>query len=156
MLSLLMSEQMGVGGSPHRHFLRLQLYPGSGLLHVDCGSRVSKPYWHGRSTLTKGSSQIYPSQGQDCRIVPYRISDRVSRLQLADRQPHLNTYPSKSNIICGIIVPRMLSPTAWNWGPKSGIFWFGMNSLCIIWCVFRLPETRNRSVSRRGEPPSMA
>ena len=25
------------------------------------------------------------------------------------------------NIVCGIIVP-MLSPTAWNWGPKSGFF----------------------------------
>ena len=25
------------------------------------------------------------------------------------------------NIICGIIVPRMLSPTSWNWGAKSGL-----------------------------------
>ncbi|KAF8160277.1 hypothetical protein K438DRAFT_1909944 [Mycena galopus ATCC 62051] len=26
------------------------------------------------------------------------------------------------NIICGIITPLMLSPTSWNWGPKSGFF----------------------------------
>ncbi|KAF8189519.1 trehalose transport-related protein [Mycena galopus ATCC 62051] len=49
------------------------------------------------------------------------------------------------NIICGIIVPRMLSPTAWNWGPKSGFFWFGGATLCAVYCVFRLPETRGRS-----------
>ncbi|KAJ6571319.1 trehalose transport-related protein [Mycena capillaripes] len=49
------------------------------------------------------------------------------------------------NIICGIIVPRMLSPTAWNWGPKSGLFWFGSATLSAIYCIFRLPETRGRS-----------
>ncbi|KAJ7764394.1 maltose permease [Mycena metata] len=49
------------------------------------------------------------------------------------------------NIICGIIVPRMLSPTAWNWGPKSGIFWFGSATLSAVYCYFRLPETMGRS-----------
>ncbi|KAJ7362354.1 trehalose transport-related protein [Mycena albidolilacea] len=49
------------------------------------------------------------------------------------------------NIICGIIVPRMLSPTAWNWGPKSGFFWFGSAALSALYCWFRLPETRGRS-----------
>lgn len=51
----------------------------------------------------------------------------------------------QANIICGIIVPRMLSPTAWNWGPKSGIFWAGSCFLCLLYCIFRLPETRGRS-----------
>jgi len=49
------------------------------------------------------------------------------------------------NIICGIIVPRMLSPTAWNWGPKSGLFWFGSAALSALYCCFRLPETMGRS-----------
>ncbi|KAJ7840999.1 maltose permease [Mycena leptocephala] len=49
------------------------------------------------------------------------------------------------NIICGIIVPRMLSPTAWNWGPKSGFFWFGSAALSALYCCFRLPETMGRS-----------
>jgi len=49
------------------------------------------------------------------------------------------------NIICGIIVPRMLSPTAWNWGPKSGLFWFGSAALSALYCWFRLPETMGRS-----------
>jgi SP family general alpha glucoside:H+ symporter-like MFS transporter len=46
-----------------------------------------------------------------------------------------------TNIICGIIVPRMLSPTAWHWGPKSGLFWFGSAMLSAVYCWFRLPES---------------
>ncbi|KAF7313085.1 Maltose permease [Mycena kentingensis (nom. inval.)] len=49
------------------------------------------------------------------------------------------------NIVCGIIVPRMLSPLAWNWGRKSGIFWFVSATLSAIYCWFRLPETAGRS-----------
>lgn len=49
------------------------------------------------------------------------------------------------NIICGIIVPRMLSPTSWNWGQKSAFFWFGSCALCIVYVWFRVPETRGRS-----------
>jgi len=49
------------------------------------------------------------------------------------------------NIICGIIVPRMLSPTSWNWGPKSGLFWGGVSGLTAIYLIIRLPETKGRS-----------
>ncbi|KAJ7624653.1 trehalose transport-related protein [Roridomyces roridus] len=49
------------------------------------------------------------------------------------------------NIVCGIIVPDMLSPTAWNWGPKCGLFWFGVAGLSAVYCWFRVPETRGRS-----------
>ena len=49
------------------------------------------------------------------------------------------------NIICGIIMPRMLSPTSWNWGQKCALFWFGSASFCIVYVWFRVPETRGRS-----------
>ncbi|KAF8180773.1 hypothetical protein K438DRAFT_1976593 [Mycena galopus ATCC 62051] len=49
------------------------------------------------------------------------------------------------NIICGIITPLMLSPTSWNWGPKSGFFWFGSAALSTLYYWFRLPETMDRS-----------
>ncbi len=44
-------------------------------------------------------------------------------------------------IINGQMTPRMLSATAWNWGPKSAFWWLGTNVLCTIWTFFRLPET---------------
>ena len=49
------------------------------------------------------------------------------------------------NIVCGIIVPRMLSPTSWNWGQKSAFYWFGSCFCCIVYVWFRVPETRGRS-----------
>ncbi len=39
----------------------------------------------------------------------------------------------------------MLNPTAWNWGAKSGFFWFGWTFLCLVWTFFRLPEPKGRT-----------
>ncbi len=48
-------------------------------------------------------------------------------------------------IATNIITPRMLNPTAWNWGAKSGFFWAGMCLLCTLWTFFRLPEPKDRT-----------
>lgn len=56
-----------------------------------------------------------------------------------------------AGIINYIIVPYMLNPTAWNWGGKSGFFWAGVCSICLVWTYFRLPEPRNRSYADLDE-----
>ncbi|KAK4496491.1 hypothetical protein PRZ48_012471 [Zasmidium cellare] len=48
-------------------------------------------------------------------------------------------------IVNGIITPRMLNPSAWNWKGKSGFFWAGMCLLCLVWAFFRLPEPKGRT-----------
>lgn len=48
-------------------------------------------------------------------------------------------------IVTNIITPRMLNPTAWNWGAKSGFFWAGTCFLCAVWTFFRLPEPKGRT-----------
>ncbi|KAL5611173.1 hypothetical protein FOBRF1_007290 [Fusarium oxysporum] len=50
-----------------------------------------------------------------------------------------------AGLIQNSITPRMLSPTAWNWGAKAGLFYAGTNALCLLWCFFRLPESKDRS-----------
>jgi SP family general alpha glucoside:H+ symporter-like MFS transporter len=54
--------------------------------------------------------------------------------------------------VCGQIAvqqlnPRMLNndPTAWNWGAKTGMFYFGFCLLWVIWIFFYLPETKERT-----------
>ncbi|KAF5025867.1 hypothetical protein F66182_2049 [Fusarium sp. NRRL 66182] len=54
--------------------------------------------------------------------------------------------------VCGQIIvqqlnPRMLNSTddAWNWGAKTGMFYFGLCFIWAIWIFFFLPETKNRS-----------
>ncbi|KAJ5081677.1 hypothetical protein NUU61_009941 [Penicillium alfredii] len=48
-------------------------------------------------------------------------------------------------IICGVLTPYMLNPTAWNWGNYAGFFWGGICFLCIIYTYFRVPEPRGRT-----------
>jgi SP family general alpha glucoside:H+ symporter-like MFS transporter len=39
----------------------------------------------------------------------------------------------------------MLTPDGWNWGARSGLFWFGTNVLSLIYTYYRLPETKGRT-----------
>ncbi|EKD17541.1 uncharacterized protein L3040_006658 [Drepanopeziza brunnea f. sp. 'multigermtubi'] len=48
-------------------------------------------------------------------------------------------------IINNAIVPPMLGVNAWNWGPKSGLFWAGSCALLWTWSYFRLPEPMGRT-----------
>jgi SP family general alpha glucoside:H+ symporter-like MFS transporter len=50
-----------------------------------------------------------------------------------------------SGIITNLITPRMLNPTAWAWGAKSGFFWAGTSVIGLIWSWWRLPETKGRT-----------
>lgn len=50
-----------------------------------------------------------------------------------------------TGIVINIITPRMLNPTAWNWGAKSGFFFAGTCFICFIWTFFRLPEPKGRT-----------
>ncbi|WVW79631.1 hypothetical protein I302_101600 [Kwoniella bestiolae CBS 10118] len=42
------------------------------------------------------------------------------------------------------VTPRMIQASAWGWGAKCALFYAGTNLLCLIWCWFRLPETKDR------------
>ncbi|CAK7243294.1 MAG: hypothetical protein STHCBS139747_004812 [Sporothrix thermara] len=48
-------------------------------------------------------------------------------------------------IFANSVTPRMISSLSWNWGAKTGFFYAGTNLLCLIWCWFRLPETKDRT-----------
>ncbi|KIW16535.1 hypothetical protein PV08_06590, partial [Exophiala spinifera] len=50
-----------------------------------------------------------------------------------------------AGILLGVLTPRMLNPSAWNWGGKTGFFWAGSCLLCFIWTYFRLPEPKGRT-----------
>ncbi|KAK1926007.1 general substrate transporter [Papiliotrema laurentii] len=50
-----------------------------------------------------------------------------------------------TGLVTNTLTPRMVNDTAWNWGAKTAWFYAGTNALCLIWCWFRLPETKDRS-----------
>lgn len=55
-----------------------------------------------------------------------------------------NVY-NVGGIVNNVLTPKMLNPSSWNWGAKSGFFWAGMCFLCILWTYFRLPEPKDRT-----------
>jgi SP family general alpha glucoside:H+ symporter-like MFS transporter len=50
-----------------------------------------------------------------------------------------------SGLVTNTLIPRMLNPSAWNWGAKIGYFWAGSCLLCFLWAFFRLPEPKGRT-----------
>lgn len=48
-------------------------------------------------------------------------------------------------LVNNTLLPLQLNPGAWNWGAKTGLFWAGITLVCLVWCVFRLPEAKARS-----------
>ncbi|RDW90775.1 putative MFS alpha-glucoside transporter [Aspergillus mulundensis] len=48
-------------------------------------------------------------------------------------------------IVCGVMTPYMVNPTAWDWGNFAGLFWGGICFLCIIYTYFRVPEPAGRT-----------
>ncbi|KAK1921908.1 trehalose transport-related protein [Papiliotrema laurentii] len=99
-------------------------------------------------TMATGSLLIALNFIYNCTLGPlcYVIIGEMSSTRLRQKSIALSRIAYQiMNIICGIIVPRMLSPTAWNWGPKSGLFWGGVSGLTAIYLVLRLPETKGRS-----------
>ena len=49
------------------------------------------------------------------------------------------------SLITNILTARMLNPTAWGWAGKSNFVYAGTNIICLVWCYFRLPETKGLS-----------
>ncbi|KAL2821541.1 general substrate transporter [Aspergillus granulosus] len=49
------------------------------------------------------------------------------------------------NIVCSVLTPYMLNPTAWNWRNFAGFFWAASCGLCIVYVFFRVPEPTGRT-----------
>ncbi|KAI1685896.1 Sugar-tr domain containing protein [Pyrenophora tritici-repentis] len=54
-------------------------------------------------------------------------------------------------IVTNVITPRMLNPTAWGWGAKTGFFWAGTSVLGLGWSFWRLPEPKGRTFGELDE-----
>lgn len=52
-----------------------------------------------------------------------------------------------SAIALNSLGPKLLNPGDWNLGGKAGFVWMGTDAVVILWAWFRLPETKDRSLS---------
>ncbi|EGD98642.1 maltose permease [Trichophyton mentagrophytes] len=78
--------------------------------------------------------------------VTYSIVSELStrRLQIKTIVLGRNLYNIVA-IICNVLTPFMLNPSAWDWGNYAGFFWGGICFCCVVYSYFRLPEPQGRS-----------
>jgi MFS transporter, SP family, general alpha glucoside:H+ symporter len=95
-----------------------------------------------------GSLLLVFTLAYDCTVGPvcYAIVADISSTRLRQKTVVLAraTY-NLCSILNNSLLPLQLNSLAWNWGAKGGLFWAGITLLCIIWCIFRLPESKGRT-----------
>ncbi|KXH56741.1 alpha-xylosidase [Colletotrichum salicis] len=76
----------------------------------------------------------------------YAIISEVSSTRLRNKSVCLSRIAYYiAQIICNVINPYMLNPTAGDWRGKTGFFWGGCAFVYFIWTFFRLPETKDKT-----------
>lgn len=84
----------------------------------------------------------------NCTVGPvcYAIVSEISSTRLRQKTVVLaRTSYNLCSLLNNSLLPLQLNPLAFGWGAKAGLFWAGACALCIVWCVFRLPESKDRS-----------
>ncbi|RDW75153.1 maltose permease MAL61-2 [Coleophoma cylindrospora] len=82
------------------------------------------------------------SVGTVCYSLVAELSTR--RLQIKTVVLGRNLY-NIVGIVCSVLTPYMLNPSAWNWGNYAGFFWGAICFCCVIYTYFRVPEPAGRS-----------
>ncbi|CAD0043994.1 unnamed protein product [Aureobasidium pullulans] len=113
------------------------------LMSVGIGRRTLYLAHKDSASLATGSMMLIwalcyqLSVGTVCYSLVSEISTR--RLQIKTIVLGRNLY-NIVGIVCSVLTPYMLNPSAWAWGNYAGFFWAGSCFLCIIYTYFRVPE----------------
>lgn len=74
------------------------------------------------------------------------IISEISATRLRTKTIAIGTaVQAAASIIFTVAVPYMLNSDEGNWGGKTGFLFGGISFLCLLWCYFRLPESRGRT-----------
>jgi SP family general alpha glucoside:H+ symporter-like MFS transporter len=76
----------------------------------------------------------------------YAIIGEVSSTRLRNKTVCLSRIAYYvAQIVCNVVNPYMLNPTAGDWRGKTGFFWGGWALAFFVWTWFRLPETKGKT-----------
>ncbi|KAM0326267.1 hypothetical protein ACHAQA_006864 [Verticillium albo-atrum] len=95
-----------------------------------------------------GSLLLVYTLTYNCTVGPicYSLVSELSSTRLKTKTVVLaRNFYNTLGITTNVLTPRMLNPSAWNWGAKAGFFWAGTCALCFVWTYFRLPEPKGRT-----------
>lgn len=76
----------------------------------------------------------------------YAIISETSSTRLRNKSVCLSRIAYYiAQVVCNVVNPYMLNPTAGDWRGKTGFFWGGFAALFFVWTWFRLPETKGKT-----------
>lgn len=136
---------MGVAGR-RTLYLSGQLTMCCLLFAIGCAAFAGRE--NGAAQWAIGSMLLLYTFTYDATVGPvcYSLVSELSSTRLRTKSVVLarNIY-NVVGILTNIITPRMLNPSAWDWGAKSGFFWASTCFACVLWTYFRLPEPKGRT-----------
>ncbi|KAJ7087979.1 sugar porter family MFS transporter [Mycena belliarum] len=101
-----------------------------------------------QSALATGALMLVWALIYQCTVgtVAYSLVGELGSRRLSIKTVVLgrNMY-NVVGIVCSVLTPYMLNPSAWDWQNYAGFFWGGSCFLCIIYTYFRVPEPQGRS-----------
>ncbi|KAI5456949.1 general substrate transporter [Mariannaea sp. PMI_226] len=112
-----------------------------GFISVGAGNTTGGNYAQA-SMMLVWLGLYYMTVGPVC----YAIISEVSSTRLRNKSICISRIAYYiAQIICNVVNPYMLNPTAGNWRGKTGFFWGGCAFVFFIWTFFRLPETKDKT-----------
>ncbi|WVQ84712.1 hypothetical protein IAT38_006868 [Cryptococcus sp. DSM 104549] len=108
---------------------------------------VPESHQYQRSMAT-GSLMLVWAVFYQCTIgtVAYSLVGEISTRRLAIKTVALGRAAyNVIAIICNVLTPYMINPTAWDWGNYAGFFWGGSCLMCLVYAYFRVPEPAGRT-----------
>ncbi|KAG8411800.1 hypothetical protein J3459_016297 [Metarhizium acridum] len=74
------------------------------------------------------------------------VISEISATRLRERTIAIATaVQACASIVFTVAMPYMLNSNEANWGGKAGFLFGAISIVCLVWCYFRLPESRNRT-----------
>lgn len=74
------------------------------------------------------------------------VISEISATRLRERTIAIATaIQAGASIVFTVAMPYMLNTDEANWGGKAGFLFGAISIMCLLWCYFRLPESRNRT-----------
>ncbi|WVQ84711.1 hypothetical protein IAT38_006867 [Cryptococcus sp. DSM 104549] len=99
-------------------------------------------------SMATGSLMLVWAVFYQCTIgtVAFSLVGEISTRRLAIKTVALGRAAyNVVAIVCNVLTPYMINPTAWDWGNFAGFFWGGMCLVCLVYAYFRVPEPAGRT-----------
>jgi SP family general alpha glucoside:H+ symporter-like MFS transporter len=109
---------------------------------LDFGRSMSSVVWAQATLMDIWTFTYQMTVGPICFVI---ISE-ISATRLRGRTIAITTaVQALASIVFTVAMPYMLNSDQANWRGKAGFLFGAISLVCLVWCWFRIPESRRRT-----------